>query len=73
MVFSTRGRCNDVEQGYKAWTKNVFAKSRPVPTFRHFSGIPIASMPVHKIFVTLLSLVKYNYIVLSHLGTVNML
>ncbi len=40
MVFSTRGRCNDVEQGYKARTKNVFAKSRPVPTFRHFSGMP---------------------------------
>ena len=45
MVFGTRGRCNDVEQGDIAWTKN--------PVFRNpdFSGMPIASLPGQKIVI----------------------
>ncbi len=45
MVLCTRGRCNDVEQGNIAWTKN--------PVFRNpdFSGMPMGSMPGQKIFI----------------------
>ena len=54
MVLSTRGRCNDVEQGNIAWTKN--------PVFRNpdFSGMTIASLPGQKILFTFLSVVQYK-------------
>ncbi len=45
-------RCNDVEHGNIAWTKN--------PLFRNpgFSGMLIASLPGQRVFLTFLSLVQ---------------
>ncbi len=61
MVLSTRGRCNDVEQGNIAWTKNLYFEIPTCADLSAFSsGMTIASLPRQKILFTFLSVVQHK-------------